>query len=412
MYLSDVAIRNAKPQEKPVKLFDGDGLYLLIKSTGSRLWRYKYRAGGRENLISFGSYPEVSLKDARERREDARRLILSGGDPSAQRQAQRAARADTFEALAREWLGVQAKSLGPRTLRKKTERFEAFVFPYLGKKPITEIKAPEMLAVLKRIEARGKHETAHRVRSECGNVFRYAVATGRAEQDPTIHLRGAISAVSRKNRPAILDPARIGELMRAIDGYRGDVSTEFALKLLPLTFVRPGELRLAEWTEFDLNAAEWRIPAGRMKMRELHVVPLSRQALALFNDLHTLTGDGRYVFPSLRSADRPISDNTINAALRRLGFRGDEMVGHGFRSMASTCLNEQGWHPDLIELQLAHAERNDSRAAYNRAQRLPERRKMMQAWADYLAELRGKMAPHNARVAEIAEHAGQESQGA
>jgi integrase len=393
MYLSDVAIRNAKPQEKPVKLFDGDGLYLLIKPTGSRLWRYKYRAGGRENLISFGSYPEVSLKDARERREDARRLILSGGDPSAQRQAQRAARADTFEALAREWLEVQAKSLGPRTLRKKTERFEAFVFPYLGKKPITELKATEILAALKRIEARGKHETAHRVRSECGNVFRYAVATGRAEQDPTIHLRGAIAAVSKKNRPAIVDPARIGELMRAIDGYRGDVSTEFALKLLPLTFVRPGELRLAEWTEFDFNAAEWRIPAGRMKMRELHVVPLSRQALALFNDLHTLTGDGRYVFPSLRSADRPISDNTINAALRRLGFRGDEMVGHGFRSMASTCLNEQGWHPDLIELQLAHAERNDSRAAYNRAQRLPERRKMMQAWANYLGELHGKAEP-------------------
>jgi integrase len=221
-------------------------------------------------------------------------------------------------------------------------------------------------------------------------VFRYAVATGRAEQDPTIHLRGAIAAVSRKNRPAIVDPARIGELMRAIHGYRGDVSTEFALKLLPLTFVRPGELRLAEWTEFDLKAAEWRIPAGRMKMRELHLVPLSKQAVDLFKDLHALTGDGRYVFPSLRSTDRPISDNTINAALRQLGFRGDEMVGHGFRSMASTCLNEQGWHPDLIELQLAHSERNDSRGAYNRAQRLPERRKMMQAWANYLGKLRGK----------------------
>jgi integrase len=390
MPLSDVAIRNAKPNEKPQRLLDGDGLFLLVNPNGSRWWRFRYRIGGREKLISLGTYPEVPLKTARERRDEARRLVRDGCDPSAKRQAERAARADTFEALAREWLEVQAKSLGARTFLKKTERFEAFVFPYLGKKPITEIKAPEMLAVLKRIEARGKHETAHRVRSECGNVFRYAVATGRAEQDPTIHLRGAIAAVSRKNRPAILDPARIGELMRAIDGYRGDVSTEFALKLLPLTFVRPGELRLAEWTEFDLNAAEWRIPAGRMKMRELHVVPLSRQAAALFKDIHTLTGDGRYVFPSLRSADRPISDNTINAALRRLGFRGDEMVGHGFRSMASTCLNEQGWHPDLIELQLAHAERNDSRGAYNRAQRLPERRKMMQAWANYLDKLRGK----------------------
>jgi len=395
MPLSDVAIRNAKPQGKPIKLFDSDGLYLLVNPGGSRLWRLKYRFGGREKLISLGSYPEVSLRDARERREDAKRLIKDGGDPSARRQAERAARADTFEALAREWLEMQAKSLGPRTLRKKTERFEAFAFPYLGKRPISEIKAPEVLAALKRVEARGKHETAHRVRSECGNVFRYAVATGRAEQDPTIHLRGAIAAVSKKNRPAIVDPERIGELMRAIDGYRGDVSTEFALKLLPLTFVRPGELRLAEWTEFDLNAAEWRIPAGRMKMRELHVVPLSRQAVALFKDIHTLTGDGRYVFPSLRSADRPISDNTINAALRRLGFRGDEMVGHGFRSMASTCLNEQGWHPDLIELQLAHAERNDSRGAYNRAQRLPERRKMMQAWANYLGKLRGKAGTNN-----------------
>jgi integrase len=212
--------------------------------------------------------------------------------------------------------------------------------------------------------------------------------TGRAERDPTVDLRGAISAVSRRNRPAIVDPLRIGELMRAIAGYRGDASTEFALKLLPLTFVRPGELRLAEWSEFNLRAAEWRIPAARMKMRELHVVPLSAQALALLTDLHLLTGSGHLVFPSLRSEERPISDNTINAALRRLGFSGEEMVAHGFRSMASTCLNEQGWHPDLIELQLAHAERNESRGAYNRAQRLPERRRMMQAWADYLEGLR------------------------
>lgn len=389
MHLSDVAIRNAKPKEKPIKLFDRDGLYLLVNPGGSRLWRLKYRVGGREKLISLGSYPEVSLKAARDRRDEARRLVADGADPSAKRRAERAARADTFEALAREWLEMQGKTLGDRTLQKKTERFEAFVFPYLGKRPISEIKAADVLAVLKRIEARGKHETAHRVRSESGNVFRYAVITGRAERDPTIDLRGAIAAVSRRNRPAIVDPGRIGELMRAIDGYRGDVSTEFALKLLPLTFVRPGELRLAEWVEFDLKAAEWRIPAARMKMRELHVVPLSRQAVALLKDLHTLTGSGHYAFPSLRSRDRPISDNTINAALRRLGFSGDEMVAHGFRAMASTSLNEQGWHPDLIELQLAHAERNDSRGAYNRAQRLPERRKMMQAWANHLDQLRG-----------------------
>jgi len=241
MHLSDVAIRNAKPTGRPQKLSDGDGLYLQLNPNRSRWWRFRYRVGGREKLISLGTYPEVPLKLAGERRDEARRLVADGGDPSAKRQAERAARADTFEALAREWLEMEAKTLGPRTLRKKTERFEAFVFPYLGTRPIIAIKAADVLAVLKRIEARGKHETAHRVRSECGNVFRYAVATSRAERDPTIDLRGAIAAVSRRNRPAIVNPSRIGELMRAIDGYRGDVSTEFALRLLPLTFVRPGE---------------------------------------------------------------------------------------------------------------------------------------------------------------------------
>ena len=297
-----------------------------------------------------------------------------------------------------EWLGLQRNKLTLKTYENKRDRFVAFVFPYLGKRPIASIKPLDVLEVLKHIDERGRHETAHRVRSECGNVFRYAVATGRAERDPTVDLRGAIAAVVRRNRPAIVDPARIGELMRAIAGYRGDVATEFALKLLPLTFVRPGELRLAGWSEFNLKAAEWRIPAARMKMRELHVVPLSSQALSLLEDLHVLTGSGLLVFPSIRSKDRPISDNTLNAALRRLGFASDEMVAHGFRSMASTCLNEQGWHPDLIELQLAHAERNESRGAYNRAQRLPERRRMMQAWADYLDGLRAAASGRTART--------------
>jgi integrase len=396
VFLSDLAIRRTKPGERDQKLFDGDGLFLLIKPNGSRLWRFKYRFSGREKLIAFGSYPEVSLKQARDRREAARRLVAAGTDPSAQRRAERAAHADTFEALAREWLEVQASTLTPRTYQKKLERFEKFVFPYLGNHAITQIRAPDVLAILKRIEARGKHETNHRVRSECGNVFRYAVATGRAERDPTIDLRGAIAAVSARNRPAIVTPARIGELMRAIQGYRGDLSTEFALKLLPLTFVRPGELRLAVWSEFDLENAEWRIPAARMKMRELHIVPLSKQAVALLTDLRQVTGPDGLVFPSIRAADRAISDNTLNAALRRLGFGKDEMVAHGFRSMASTCLNEQGWHPDLIELQLAHAERNESRGAYNRAQRLPERKMMLQAWADYLEALRdGRATPSN-----------------
>jgi integrase len=363
-------------------------LYLYLSTTGHRAWRFKYYIEGREKHLHFGRYPEISLKAARERRLEARRVLETGNDPGVTLQAERAARSATFEALAMEWLEMQRNKLTLRTYENKRDRFVAFVFPYLGKRPIASIKPLDVLEVLKRIEERGRHETAHRVRSECGNVFRYAVVTGRAERDPTVDLRGAIAAVVRRKRPAILDPARIGELMRAIAGYRGDVSTEFALKLLPLTFVRPGELRLAEWSEFNLKAAEWRIPAVRMKMRELHVVPLSSQAIALLKDLHVLTGSGPLVFPSIRSKDRPISDNTLNAALRRLGFGADEMVAHGFRSMASTCLNEQGWHPDLIELQLAHAERNESRGAYNRAQRLPERRRMMQAWADYLDGLR------------------------
>lgn len=388
MPLTDVSLRNAKAGDRPRKLFDGDGLYLLVNPNGSKWWRFKYCVNGREKLLSLGTYPEISLKTARDRRDEARQLVATGGDPSAKRQSEKRARADTFEAIAREWLEMKSKSLDPRTFQKKKERFEAFVFPHLGTKPIRTITAADVLAVLKRIEARGRHETAHRVRSESGNVFRYAVITGRADRDPTPDLRGAIAAVSRRHRPALLEPSRIGELLRAIYGYRGDVSTEFALKLLPLTFVRPGELQLAQWSEFHFENSEWRIPASRMKMREQHVVPLSTQARALFEDLHTLTGEGSWVFPSIRSSDRPISDNTVNAALRRLGFSGNEMVGHGFRSMASTSLNEQGWHPDLIELQLAHAERNESRGAYNHAQRLPERRHMMQHWADYLDTLR------------------------
>jgi integrase len=387
MKLTDTAIRNARPSDRLRKLFDGDGLYLSVSTTGHKAWRFKYYFDGKEKHLQFGRYPEITLKIARDRRLEARRALEMGKDPGAIQKAERIARSATFEALATEWLEIQRNKLTPKTFDNKRERFAAFVFPYLGKRPVAQIKALDMLDVLKRIEERGRHETAHRVRSECGNVFRYAVVTGRAEQDPTVNLRGAIAAIVRRNRPAIVNPVRIGELMRAIQGYRGDVSTEFALKLLPLLFVRPGELRLATWSEFNLKAAEWRIPAHRMKMRELHVVPLSRQAVALLSDLQQLTGAGPFVFPSIRSKERPISDNTINAALRRLGFSADEMVAHGFRSMASTTLNELGWHPDLIELQLAHSERNESRGAYNRAQRLPERRRMMQAWADHLEAL-------------------------
>jgi integrase len=388
MMLTDTAIRNARPGPRAKKIFDGDGLYLYLAPSGRRTWYFKYFFRGKERNLRFGRYPEISLKMARDMRLEARRSLELGNDPGANLEEERLARSATFEAVADEWMEIQRTKLAPKTFECKLERFRAFVFPYLGQRPIAAIKALDVLGVLRRIEERGRNETAHRVRSECGNVFRYAVVTGRAERDPTPDLRGAIAGVVRRNRPAIVDPLRIGELMRAIYGYRGDVATEFALKLLPLTFVRPGELRLALWREFDLKGAEWRIPGERMKMRELHVVPLATQAVALLTDLHAHSGDGVFVFPSIRSRDRPISDNTVNAALRRLGFGRDEMVAHGFRSMASTCLNEQGWHPDVIELQLAHAERDEVRGAYNRAQRLADRRRMMQAWADYLDGLR------------------------
>jgi integrase len=261
------------------------------------------------------------------------------------------------------------------------------LFPSLGDRPIAEIKAPDLLAALRKIEARGKYETTHRAKQRCGQVFRYAIATGRAEHDISADLRGALAPVVTKNRAAVTHPARVAELLRAIDGYHGSPTTVYALKLASRTFVRPGELRCAEWSEIDLNNAEWRIPAARMKMGDLHIVPLARQVIEYLRELHAITGRGKFLFPSLQTKLRPISENTVNVALRRLGYSRDEMTGHGFRAMASTLLNEKGWHPDLIELQLAHAERNRVRAAYNRAQRLIERRTMMQAWADYLDAL-------------------------
>ena len=388
--LTEARIRVAKPKEKPYKLRDGRGLHLLITAAGARLWRLRFRHTGRESMISLGAYPDVSLKAARERREDARKVIADGVDPSAKRHAEKLADANTFEAVAREWLALQEKKLAPSTYAKAVWTFETLVFPYIGSRPIAKLGAMDVLKVLKRVEGRGIHETAHRTRQRCAQVFRYAVQTGRGERDVTADLRGALAPVVSEHHAAITEPARIGELLRAIDGYTGHIVTAHALKLAPLLFVRPGELRHAEWTEFDLDGHEphWRIPSEKMKMGEQHVVPLAKQALVLLRELHPLTGRGRYVFPSLRSGSRPMSENTVNAALRRLGYTSDEMTGHGFRSLASTCLNEQGYHPDLIELQLAHAERNQVRAAYNKAQRLPERRKMMQQWADYLDQLK------------------------
>lgn len=329
----------------------------------------------------------MPLKRAREKREEARKLIADGIDPNAQRRAEESARADTFEAVALEWFELQKNRLAAETISILRSRFESYLFPYLSNQPIKSITAQELLAVLRSAEARGRNETAHRVRALAGRVFRYAVATGRAAHDVSADLKDALAPVRSKNFAAILEPAKVGELLRAIDGFDGHPVTKLALKLAPLVFVRPGELRGAEWTEIDLENAESRISGERMKMGEQHIVPLSRQAVAILRDLQPLARGSRYVFPSLLTRDRPMSNNTVNTALRRLGYTGDEQTGYGFRSIASTLLNEQGFPPDIIELQLAHAERNKVRAAYNKAQRLPERRRMMQGWADYLETL-------------------------
>lgn len=386
--LTDSAVRNAKAREKPYKLSAGGGLYLLINPTGSRWWRLKFRVGGKEKLLSLGVYPDISLKVARDRRDEARRLLASGVDPSAHRKAEKVADADSFEAVAREWFAKFSVNWAPSHSEKVLRRLEVDLFPWLGSRPVRSITAPELLSCLRRIEARGALDTAHRAHQNCGQVMRYAIATGRAERDPAADLRGALPPVTGGHFATITEPVKVGALLRAIDGYAGTLIARNALKLAPLVFVRPGELRQAEWSEIDLDASEWRIPAERMKARVLHIVPLARQAVEVLRELQPLTGSGRYVFPSARSIDRPMSENTVLAALRRLGYPTGHMTGHGFRAMASTLLNEQGWGRDAIERQLAHGERDEVRAAYNYAEYLPERRQMMQSWADHLDSLR------------------------
>ncbi len=398
MPLTDTAIRAAKPQVKASKLFDGGGLYLEVSPAGGKWWRWKYRYGGKEKRLSLGVYPDVSLKSSREKRDAARQQLAAGIDPGQARKAAKLAQAgaESFEAIAREWHAKFSPgwvaSHGDRIL----QRFEKDLLPWLRNRPIVEIKAPELLSVLRRIESRGALETAHRVMQNCGQVFRYAVATGRAERDVTSDLRGALPPPKEKHLASIVEPKRIGALLRAMDSYEGFFVTKCALRFAPLVFVRPGELRKAQWPEIDLDKGEWRIPAERMKMREQHIVPLSRQAVEILRELDPLTNRGisakpdaaRYVFPGAQSRERPMSENAVLAALRRMGYTKDEMTGHGFRSMASTLLHEQGWNHQVIERQLAHAERNAVSAAYNFAEHLPERRKMMQAWADYLDALK------------------------
>ena len=392
MPLTDTAIRNAKPGDKSRKLHDGYGMYLLVTKAGKKWWRIDYRFAGKRQTLSLGTYPDVSLLKARQKRDDIRDQVAASIDPSVHRKIQKSTQAmqaaNSFEAVAREWFAKNAPGWVETHADKIIRRLEKDIFPWLGARPIADITAPELLAVVRRIEHRGVLETAHRALQNCGQVFRYAVATGRAERDHSQDLRGALPPYRGPHHASITDPKMIGQLLRVIDGYQGSFVTMCALRLAPLTFVRPGELRRAEWIEFDLDAGEWRIPASKMKMRDPHIVPLSIQALAVLRELQPLTGEGRYLFPSTRTLSRPMSENTVNAALRRLGYAKDEMTGHGFRSMASTTLHEQGWPTDVIERQMAHAERNNVKAAYNHAQHLPERRRMMQAWADYLDALK------------------------
>ncbi|HFD92168.1 MAG TPA: DUF4102 domain-containing protein [Gammaproteobacteria bacterium] len=393
MPLSDTAIRNAKPGDKAKKMFDGGGLYLEVSPKGGKWWRLKYRFDGKEKRLSLGVYPDVSLKDARERRDEARKLLANDTDPSENRKARKAAKvakqANSFEVVAREWYAKHAPNWSANHGDRIIRRLERDIFPWIGGSPVADITAPQLLEVVRRIEQRGALETAHRALGNCGQVFRYAVATGRAERDPTGDLKGALPPVKGTHFAAVTDPKKVGGMLRAIDSYEGTLIVRCALRLAPLVFVRPGELRHAEWADIDLDAAEWRYTVSKTKTQ--HIVPLSRQAVEILQELHPLTGRGRYVFPSARNpkGDKPMSDNAILSAMRRMGIEKDEMSGHGFRAMARTILDEVlGFRPDYIEHQLAHAVRDPNGRAYNRTAHLPERRKMMQQWADYLDKLK------------------------
>lgn len=393
MPLTDVVVRNAKPSEKAQRLFDGGGLYLEISPAGGKWWRLKYRFDGKEKRLSLGVYPDVSLKEARDRRDAARKLLADGVDPGANRKIQKAARveqaANSFEVVAREWYAKHSPGWAASHASKIIRRLENDVFPWVGSKPISDITAPELLSTVRRIEGRGALDTAHRALQNCGQIFRYAVATGRTDRDPSGDLRGAVPPARPNHYASIVEPDGVGELLRAIEGFRGTLVVMSALKLAPLLFVRPGELRKAEWSEINLDAAEWNIPAERMKARRAHLVPLATQAVKVLQELHPLTGHGRHVFPG-RDPQKPMSEAAVNAALRRLGYdTKTEITGHGFRAMARTLLHEElEVSRDVIEHQLAHRVPDALGAAYNRTKFIKERRRMMQVWADYLDKIK------------------------
>jgi integrase len=389
--LSDAAVRNAKAKPKAYKMSDGEGLFLLIMPSGSKYWRMKYFFGVKEKLLALGVYPEVSLADARERHAHARKVLAAGNDPGeAKKEAKRLIiqkQESTFEVVAREWHHIHLPKWTPKYAKKTLRYLERHAFPKVGTRPIADITTQELLSVMRKIEANGA-DLAHRLLQICAQIFLYAVITQRATVNPAASLRGALTPVVKKNY-AYIKPNELGEFLRSLEAYQGALQTKLAMQFLILTFVRTAELRAAEWAEMDLNKAEWRIPAERMKMRDPHIVPLSRQAIAILKELRPLTGQWKYVFPNQHKPAGHMSENTILYALYRMGYH-SRATGHGFRSTASTVLNEHGFPPDVIERQLAHGERNKVRAAYNHAQYLPERRKMMQWWADYLDEVAAK----------------------
>ena len=392
MALTDIAVRNAKPTDKQQKLFDGGGLFLLVTPAGGKRWVLKYRFNGKEKSLALGTYPEVSLVEARKRRASARELLVQGVDPGeakkADRRAAKLAAANSFEAVALAWMEERRPYVEPAQYDKTLARFKNDAFPWLGKRPILEIEAPEILDVLKRVDGRGARFTAHRLRGEISRVFRYGIKEGFCRSDPARDLLGAIPPAQTTHFASITEPAKVGEMLRAFDGFTGTFPVLCALKLAPMLFVRPGELRQAEWTEFDLDRGEWRYQVS--KTNTAHLVPLAAQAVAILRELHALTGEGRYVFPGARDRNRPMSEAAINAALRRLGYdTRTEITGHGFRAMARTILHEElEQKPEVIEHQLAHAVPDNLGGAYNRTRFIKERRAMMQKWADYLDQIK------------------------
>jgi len=393
MALTAIAIKNAKSRAKSYKLTDSDGLYLLVTPAGARYWRMNYRYLGKQKTLAFGVYPDTGLAEAREQRDAARKVLAKGDDPAERirldRIAATVAASNSFKAVADEWLAKVEREGRSAVTMKKLRWLLDFINAAIGKRPIASISAQELLVMLRKMESKGKYETAKRLRSTCSQIFRYAIATARAERDVAADLRGALIAPRPAHRPAITSPTEASGLLRAIEAFEGHANTKAALRLLPHVFVRPGELRHAEWADFDFDKALWTIPPHKTKMRRAHTIPLSRQALAILDTIEHDADYSRFLFPSLRSVDRPMSENTINAALRRMGFAQDEMTGHGFRAMAATLLNEMGlWHPDAIERQLAHCDNNAVRRAYTRGEYWDERVRMMQHWSDHLDFLR------------------------